>query len=129
SEAIRPILSTAAEIVITELLPNVIVVVSHALAVLRPVLPIVATERVNPWPIDVDVIVVPIEAAAPPVSARRPISKGPAGAKRESGRDESASDISGIPPIVWRGRRRRGGTHNQHLNVLRHTDRSENVRC
>ena len=116
---IHPILRTAAKIVVTELLPHVVVVVSDALAVFRPVLPIVATERVNPWPIDIDVIVVPIEAAAPPVSARGPISESPAGTKCQAPRDEPCADVSGIPPIVGWIRWIRPGTINNGRIVHR----------
>ena len=66
---IHAILRTAAQIVVTEFLPHVIVVVPDALAVFGPVLPIVAGQRVNPWPVDVDVVVVPIETPAPIISA------------------------------------------------------------
>jgi hypothetical protein len=66
---IHPVLRTTAQIVVTELLSHVVIVVSDALPVLRPVLPIVAGQRVDPWPVDVDVVVVPIETSAPIISA------------------------------------------------------------
>jgi hypothetical protein len=73
--------------------------------------------------VDVDVIVAPVASAAPIISTLSPISKGVAGAKRESGRDESSGDISGISEIVWGIFRVRPCTVDDARIVIRHIDR------
>jgi hypothetical protein len=100
------------------------------LAMFGSVLPVIAAQRVNPWSVDIDIVVVPINSSAPIISTRCPISESPAGAKGESGRNESAGDVSGIPPIVWRIFRIRPSTIDNGGIVVRHIDRIEpSVQC
>jgi hypothetical protein len=118
---IHPILYASA--IAAELLTHVTVVVSDTLPMLRPVLPVVAVQRINAWPVDVDIAVAPITAAAPVISARAPVSQSPTRAEREPGRNESGADISGIPPIIWRVLRIRPRAINDAGIVVWHVER------
>jgi hypothetical protein len=77
---IHPILDPAT--VASEFLAHVTIVVSHPLPMLRAVLPVVAAKGIHARAIDVDIAVVPVNSAAPVISARPPISESPTGAKR-----------------------------------------------
>jgi hypothetical protein len=95
-------LGTVANIAVAKPLLHTRIVVSDTLTVLRPMLPIIATQRIYSWPINIDVVVVPIEVAAPIISARCPIAERPSGTECKTGRDKSTRDISGIAKIIWR---------------------------
>src|SRR5262249_24381349 len=71
------------------------------------------------------VVVVPVNATAPIISAARPTAKRVAGPKRESARNEAASDISGIAKIIrWGGWIEPTGIDNSRI-VIRHVNRFE----
>lgn len=99
---IRPILAPATKIAVSKLLLHVGVVVFDALTVLRIVLPRVSAGIDIDGPVDVDVVIAPIDSAAPIVSARCPTPERVAGAERDSARDDSASNISRRREIIWR---------------------------
>jgi hypothetical protein len=64
---IHPILDPTA--VAAELLTHVRIVVFDAVTVFRSVLPVVAAQGINLWPVYVDVVVVPVGSATPVISA------------------------------------------------------------
>jgi hypothetical protein len=84
---VHPVAGTRTKIIVAELLPHVGIAVSHALAMLRPVLPVVATARPVARIVDIDVVIVPIDRAIPGVAAGHPAPHRVAGAERQSGGD------------------------------------------
>jgi hypothetical protein len=66
---VHAIAATGAQVVIAEFLAHVVITVSHALAMLGSVLPIIAAARPIARIVDVDVVVVPIDRAVPGIAA------------------------------------------------------------
>src|SRR5262249_3522818 len=99
---VHAIAAARAKIVIAEFLPHVVIAVSHALAMLGPVLPIIATARPVARIVDIDVVVVPVDRAVPGVAAGHPASHGGAGRERKAGCKQPARDMAG-------GGKKRGG--------------------
>src|SRR5262249_52847894 len=101
---VHPILRAVADVVVAEALLDIRVVVAHALAMLRIVLPVVAGVDV----VDVDgavgddVAVAPIHPAAPDVVARAPPPDQVTGAEADAGANDAGADIAGITPGVRR---------------------------
>src|SRR5262245_3879400 len=119
---IHPVLASATNIVVAEFLLHVRIIVSHALAMCRVVLPVAAAQRIDPRPVDVDVVVAPIASPAPVVSTPSPPSERPAGTKRESGRDEPGANISRPPEVIWRIRRIGPSSVHDSRIVVGHID-------
>jgi hypothetical protein len=84
---IHPVRRACACPVIAETLLHARIVVSHPVPVLDAVLPVIAIQRIYSWAVYVDVVVVPVEPAAPIIPARRPAAKCIARSECEPGRD------------------------------------------
>ena len=122
---IHPIVHAAADVVVAEPLSDVGIAVADAMPVFRPVLPVVAAERIHLGTVDVDVVdvAVPVDAAAPVVATGAPAAQRPAGAEGEPGRDEAGADVARISPVVW-GISRIGPSAVHHAGiVIGHVDR------
>jgi hypothetical protein len=96
------VLGTTANVAITEFLLDTRIVVSHALPVLRPVLPIIAAKRIDLWSVYIDVVVVPIDISTPIVAAGGPSPQRIAGAEHEPRGDETAANVAWIAKVVGR---------------------------
>jgi hypothetical protein len=99
---IHSVFGPAAHVVVAKLLLHIRVVVFDALAVFGSVLPIITACIDIDGPIDVDVVVSPVDSAAPIISARGPTSKGVAGSERDSACNDSAGNVSRRREIIWR---------------------------
>ena len=102
---------------------HIAVIVSHAVAMFGAVLPVVTVQGINPRTVYVDVVVVPVEPAAPIIPAGCPPAKCVSGTKYKSRRDETAGDVSGISEIVGWVLRIRPATVNNSRIVIRNVDR------
>ena len=114
---VHPVRCAAFQIVVAEALRNVGVVVSHALAMRRIMLPAVSDVRGSV--IDIDVAVAPVEAAAPIIA---PASNGPAGAEGETCRNHSCADIGRIAEVIWRIVRIGPRSVDRGRIIIRHID-------
>src|SRR5262245_57728255 len=103
-------------------LAHLIVVVFHAVPVRGIVLEIPDIDVVD-VAIDVDVVVAPVEAAAPVISARGPAADRVTGAERQPGRHHAGRDIAGRRPVVRRIGRIGPRTVDDGGIVVGHVDR------
>src|SRR5262245_13653155 len=103
-------------------LAHVGIVVFHAVPVRGIVLKVPDIDVVD-VAIDVDVVVAPVEASAPEISARGPAPDGISGAEGEPGRHHPGGDIAGRRPVVRRIGRRRPCAVNDRGIVVGHIDR------
>ena len=129
---VHPVPASRTKVIVTELLPHVGIAVSDALAMLGPVLPIVAAARPvirsasRPIPrrIYVDIVVVPIDRPIPIVSARRPPSKSITGAECQARGEKTSCDIARGREVIGRICRIRpraidnGGIVIGHVNCI-----------
>ena len=110
---------------LAEFLSDVGVVVTHAVAMIGIVLPVVDVGIVDvDRAVDVDVVAAPIHAAAPITTACGPCADGDASGECDAGRDGSARVVAdGRGPVVRRiGRIRPRAVDNRRV-VVRHVDR------
>src|SRR5262245_35949732 len=103
-------------------LAHVGIVVFHAVPVRGIVLKVPDIDVVD-VAIDVDVVVAPVEASAPEISARGPAPDGISGAEGEAGRHHPGGDIAGRRPVVRRIGRIRPCAVNDRGIVVGHIDR------
>jgi hypothetical protein len=82
-------------------LAHIIVVVTHAVAVIRVVNPIVAFVDID-IVVDVDVVVAPADAAAPIIAATRPGADRIARAESKAGGNRSARNVAGRREVIRR---------------------------
>src|SRR4029077_2364791 len=97
------LVAAAADIIAAELGRDAGVVVTDIAAMRRIMRPVVAAEIVDvDRAVGDDVVVAPVEAAAPAIAARGPAPERIAGAERQPGRENSDADIGRRRPVIGR---------------------------